>query len=113
MMSLVNATSFLSLLDRDTLLLAQVNAADWDTDAMIALAGERGYAFSEADLEQAIDNNWGVLTEEELANAAGGVPGGSSGHQNPPPGHTNKHDGWAPPPGDVSGNSCFFGWRGR
>lgn len=93
-----------------------MNAANagyaWDVDALSALAHQHGYHFSTDDLQTAADELWGDLTEEQLRGVVGG---GGNGRQetgpvelvNLPPGHQDG-DTWAPPPGDVSGNSCFF-----
>lgn len=65
------------------------------------------------------DDNWDDLSEETLRNIAGGGGkangngngnGGNSGGQSGRPGaQVDWEGGWSPPPGEISGRSCFFG----
>jgi len=113
MMSLNDAQSFLEVVDRSATLQERIDAADWDSQVIVSLAAAQGFHFSEDELQTAIDETWGVLSEEELVNAAGG----GNPNPNPPPGLVNDDnsgvDTWSPPPGDVSGNSCLFGWKNK
>jgi predicted ribosomally synthesized peptide with nif11-like leader len=104
-----NAVAFLQKVDRDTHLQTLINAADWEPQAITRLAISQGFAFSVRELLAAMDTLWGSLSEEDLSSISGGFK-----HDNPPPGQDggNKGGTWSPPPGDVSGNSCFFGWKG-
>jgi len=91
---------------------------DWNVNTLSALATQHGYGFSTDELQTAADEMWGDLSEEQLRGVVGGKGSdngkgnngngnGGNTHVNPPPGHSDG-DTWAPPPGDVSGNSCFF-----
>lgn len=97
--------------------LSQIAGTSWDMDALTALARQHGYAFSADELATAADALWGSLSEDDLRGIAGGRPGNGNGrpdpgpnnvHEFPPPGQNRDSDTFSPPPGDVSGNSCFF-----
>lgn len=87
--------------------------SEWRTCDFTQLAASHGYIFSSEELESAADELWGSLAEEQLYDVIGG---GGNGCPNPGPVTVDKSamDGkksgsaWTPPPGDVSGNSCFF-----
>lgn len=97
------------------LLNAAQDGQAWDVAALSALAAARGLAFSADDLQTAADELWGGLSEDALRGVAAG---GGNGRQDPGPVRPdtskagNPNGQWSPPPGDVSGNSCFF-WRPR
>jgi hypothetical protein len=101
----MNATQFLNTIS------SQVN--DWDLAQVQSLAQNAGYHFSSEDLATAADELWGNLSEDQLRDIAGG---GGNGRQDPGPVDIDKSrmDGkkegevWSPPPGEVSGRSCFF-----
>ena len=114
MITLNNAQTFLKVVDRSAALQERIDAANWDSQVIVSLAAAQGFHFSEDELQTAIDETWGVLSEEELVNAAGG----GNGNGVVPPGQEKKGDvnpdgTWSPPPGDVSGNSCLFGWKNK
>ncbi len=97
------------------LMMAAKQGCAWNINALSALASRSGLRFTSDDLLTAAEELWGSLSEDQLRGVAGGVPGSGNGngngypHDNPPPGHLpDGTEGWAPPPGDVSGNSCFF-----
>jgi predicted ribosomally synthesized peptide with nif11-like leader len=112
-MAITDAMEFLAFVDRDVTLQAMLNVVGWDPRDTAEIAAARGFKVTPDELQVVIEDQWGVLAEEDLRNVAGGDPGGNSSHDNPPPGHNDDRDsGWAPPPGDVSGRSCFFGRKG-
>jgi predicted ribosomally synthesized peptide with nif11-like leader len=112
------AVSFLQKVNGDHQLQALINSANWDVNTVTRIAANYGYVFSARELRLAMDELWGNLSEEDLSVVAGGNEGrdgkGRVEIVNPPPGQGGAYDSgtWSPPPGDVSGNSCFFGWKG-
>lgn len=91
--------------------LRTVSTTEWDVDSLVRLAHSHGYRFDAEDLETAADELWGHLSEDELHE----ITGGGEGRVTVGPvsvdlsGTGKKKEGtWSPPPGDVSGNSCFF-----
>jgi hypothetical protein len=114
-MSLLSAMKFLHMVEMDTELQLQMNTLNWNAPKAASFAAQHGLHFSAQDFQSAVDTLWGVLDEEQLSHISGGKgPGSNFPHDNPPPGHSGREEGgtWSPPPGDVSGNSCFFGWKG-
>lgn len=101
----MNATQFLSTV------ASQVDG--WDIAQVQAMAQGAGYHFTADDLETAADELWGHLSEDQLRDISGG---GGKGRQDTGPveiDHSNmdgkkEGEGWSPPPGEVSGRSCFF-----
>ncbi len=109
-MAIGDAHQFLREVDADLDLQTQVDAANWNAAVILQVAAGRRLRFTEAELQTAMDEAWGVLSEEELAVAAGGA----YTQPNPPPGQVKTAgDVWSPPPGDTSGNSCLFGWKNK
>jgi predicted ribosomally synthesized peptide with nif11-like leader len=106
-MSLQRARSFLTRVSQNRRLQHQLEAATWDAHHAVCIAGALGLQFTPADLQAAIDEAWGVLTEEDLRGVVGGGGNGRSGTGRVTP-DTSGTDTSSPPPGDVSGNSCFF-----
>jgi len=100
----MNATQFLNTIS------SQVN--DWDLTHVQTLAQSAGYHFSSEDLETAADELWGNLSEDELHDIASGGEGrftvGPVSVDVSVAGKKPSEGTWSPPPGDVSGNSCFF-----
>jgi hypothetical protein len=86
---------------------------EWDTSTIARMAQAQGYHFSAEELETAADELWGNLSEDQLRDVAGG---GSVAPSTDGPvtvdlskaGQSSGDGTWSPPPGDVSGNSCFF-----
>jgi predicted ribosomally synthesized peptide with nif11-like leader len=112
-MAITDAMEFLAFVDTDVTLQGMLNVVSWNPHDTAEIAAARGFRVTSDELQVVIEDTWGDLLEEDLRHVAGGDPGGNSGHDNPPPGHNDDRDnGWAPPPGDVSGRSCFFGRRG-
>ncbi len=68
----MNATRFLQHVSQDKALEAQLALTGWETDAVLALAASHGFSFGANELQAAIDQVWGVFSEEELRNAVGG-----------------------------------------
>jgi len=112
-MSIVHAKHFIQSIESDTELQAQVTQSNWDTGVILHEAASRNLSFTPDEFQMAVDHVYGVLSEEVLVNAVGGKndDAGNDKHPNPPPGQ-DRTDPWSPPPGEVSGNSCLFGWRG-
>ena len=89
------------------------NLTQWDTPTVVHMAQAQGYQFTADEIETAADELWGNLNEDQLRDVAGG---GGNGNSNPGPvtvdlskaGKPSGNGTWSPPPGDVSGNSCFF-----
>lgn len=85
----------------------------WDIASIVRISQAQGYQFTADEIETAADELWGNLSEEHLRDVAGG---GGNGREGTGPVAvdlktiTVKQEGqaWTPPPGDVSGNSCFF-----
>jgi hypothetical protein len=98
---------------KEYLTTQSLSHAQWDVQALTELAVLDGYSFSSEELEAAADELWGSMTEEQLSELVGG---GGNGCPNPGPVTVDKSamegkksgGAWTPPPGDVSGNSCFF-----
>jgi hypothetical protein len=85
----------------------------WDIDSVVRLAQAQGYRFTANELETAADELWGNLSEEQLRDVVGGGGEGREGKgavevDLSNVGGKESAEAWAPPPGDVSGNSCFF-----
>ncbi len=107
-MSLQDAQRFLGQIDADLDLQTEIDAANWDSDFILTQAAARGLEVTEAELQTAIDQTWGALTEEELVSAAGGdlieitvpIPVLGTLHLDPQP-------------GDLTGNTCLFGWKNK
>jgi hypothetical protein len=91
--------------------LRTVSTTEWNIDSLVRLAHSQGYRFDAGDLETAADELWGNLSEDQLHDIAGGGEGrvtvGPVSVDLSAAG-TKKDGTWSPPPGDVSGNSCFF-----
>jgi hypothetical protein len=83
--------------------------SDWNPAVVSRMAQAQGYHFSAEELETAADELWGNLSEDQLRDVAGG---GSTVVPGPVKVDTSSTKStsstWTPPPGDVSGNSCFF-----
>ena len=85
----------------------------WDAASVVRMAQAQGYQFTGEELETAADELWGNLSEDQLRDIAGGDSVAPS-KDGPVTVNKANMDGkssgeaWAPPPGDVSGNSCFF-----
>jgi hypothetical protein len=85
----------------------------WDATLVAHMAQAQGYQFTADELETAADELWGNLSEDQLRDIAGA---GSSGRTTTGPispdlstaGSVTTSEVYSPPPGDVSGNSCFF-----
>lgn len=85
----------------------------WDAVLVVRMGQEQGYQFTVEEVETAADELWGNLSEDQLRDIAGG---GGNGREGKGPVAVDKSsmegkkngDAWTPPPGDVSGNSCFF-----
>ena len=113
-MSLQRAQRFLERVSQNRSLQTQLEKAAWDERTVVGIAGALGFQFTAADFQTAIDRTWGVLSEEELFGVTGGGGNGrgGSGGVTVDTGSTGTDatsgDSYSPPPGDVSGNSCFF-----
>ena len=87
-MSVQAAIDYLSKVAEDDALLAELDASP-NVGVTAELAGKRGFTFSSDELEQAVEilrnspSNDGELTEQELAQAAGGVAAGAPVIMNP------------------------------
>jgi hypothetical protein len=84
---------------------------DWNPTAVSRMAQAQGYHFSADELETAADELWGNLSEDQLRDVAGGgstVTPGPVKADTTAAGQPSSSGTWTPPPGDVSGNSCFF-----
>jgi hypothetical protein len=85
---------------------------EWDADLVSRMAHGQGYHFTTDELETAADELWGNLSEEQLRDITGAgsiAAGGTTVTANTSTATTiSTATVWAPPPGDVSGNSCFF-----
>lgn len=113
-MTITSAKNFLAKADRDLELQNTLNASGWNTNAVLRIAANCGYAFTDIELQSAIDEVWGMLDEEELRMISGGGEGNGNGPVDPVSGPGNPASGpkdgpWSPPPGEVCGKSCFFG----
>jgi hypothetical protein len=90
------------------------SVTQWDIASIVRMARIQGYRFTADEIETSADELWGNLSEEQLRDVAGGGGNGressgvivvdtaSAGVV------TSTTETWTPPPGDVSGNSCFF-----
>ena len=110
-MSLQRAQRFLQRVSRNRTLQTQLETAAWNERAAVGIAGALGFEFTAADFQTAIDLTWGVLSEEQLVGVTGGGNGrGGGGPVTVDTDSPESGDGgtYSPPPGDVSGNSCFF-----
>ena len=117
-MTLHSAKTFLGRVNQNRGLQTQLERAGWDALATIRIADTLGFQFSNADLRAAIDSTWGVLSEEELIGVTGGGGSGRTGGgkvttDTDTAGDASDSDTYTPPPGDVSGNSCFFSRSSR
>jgi len=97
---------------KDFLCFASATLTEWNIDSVVRLAHSQGYGFNAEDLETAADELWGQLSEDQLRDVAGG---GGEGRSDIGPVSADlslagkvSAGVWTPPPGDVSGNSCFF-----
>jgi predicted ribosomally synthesized peptide with nif11-like leader len=112
-----HAKHFLLHIEAHAELQAKLAAAGWNPEFISGFASELGYRFNSQEFQGAIDALWGSLSEDELLNVAGGGGNGGGGVTNPDvvicsnnqPAAIVNGQPWCPPPGDVSGNSCFFG----
>lgn len=71
-MSLQQAKEFLRKVGQDKALQARVAALNWDAKALLPIAAEMGYALQAVDLQAGIDEEMGVLSEDDLDLIAGG-----------------------------------------
>src|SRR5215207_4455371 len=78
-MSIQRARNFLARVSQNHRLQNQLEGASWDSQAAVGIANTVGYRITPTDLQTAIDETWGVLTEEELLGVAGGGGNGRSG----------------------------------
>jgi predicted ribosomally synthesized peptide with nif11-like leader len=120
-MLIENAKKFIEETQANPQLQSQVNAVNWNSVETTRIAHDLGYQFAPDDLQAAMDELWGgELSEQQLSGIAGGGNGKNGngngrdgrGPVNPDTsraGDAANGDDWSPPPGDVSGNSCFFG----
>ncbi|MBN2305613.1 MAG: Nif11-like leader peptide family RiPP precursor [Anaerolineae bacterium] len=74
-MSLENAQAFLTQAEDDVVLREKLEDAAGDGPALVALGAEYGFAFTADELNDAMDNLYGDLSDDELENAAGGLGG--------------------------------------
>jgi len=102
----MNAAQFIQNISQDNAIIAQMNRTGWDTNTLVTFAASRGLSFSVSELQSAMDEAWGMLSEEELANIAGGKHGQGDNSQG-----NNNNQG-----NDNSGNSnassCSFYYGG-
>jgi predicted ribosomally synthesized peptide with nif11-like leader len=119
---MTSAKDFLSKVEGSPALQARFDSVNWNTGALTEIAAEEGYVINATEMQTALDELFGDLSEEQLMSVAGTGngngrpnPGGpvDPGENGPPPSQPGFWDGsgWSPPPGDVSGNSCFFSGR--
>jgi hypothetical protein len=66
-----NAKNFLTQLEDDHSLQSELNDVGWHIEATCRVASAKGYQFNSHELQHAIDEMWGSLTEEDLLNIAG------------------------------------------
>ena len=71
-MAVENAKTFINTVNSDEA-LAQKLADAPDMNAIVTRANEMGYSFSHDELQAAIDEVYGELSEADLDNAAGGA----------------------------------------
>ena len=117
-MSFETAKRFLAQIEQHPNLQTYLESSAWDARLAARIALTFGFRFNAADLHAAIDATWGVLSEEELTGVTGGGGNGrgGSGAVTVTTGTTGTDasgGSHSPPPGDVSGNSCFFSRSNR
>jgi predicted ribosomally synthesized peptide with nif11-like leader len=114
-MTTTTAKHFLKTAEHNSEIQNMLNASGWNTNAVLRIAASYGFAFTDIELQSAIDEVWGALSEEELMMISGGNGNGNGyGPVDPIAGPGNPAAGpkdgpWSPPPGEISGRSCFFG----
>lgn len=106
-MGLIHARAFVNAANTDAALQNALNASNWDLTEAVVVAAAHGYEFSTDELQAALDELWGDMSEEQLLNAAGGTPPGGIPAGGPIIDHGDGY--WSPPSGEISGKSCFFG----
>jgi predicted ribosomally synthesized peptide with nif11-like leader len=78
-MSVETAQSFITKVQSDEALRSEVIALGQDFDALVQLAGKRGYSFTAQDLQTAAQaggyTTGPTISEEDLAQVAGGHEG--------------------------------------
>jgi len=74
-MSLEKAKAFLKKAEDDKDLQAKIDATQSDGKAVVKLGAGMDYEFTVEELNTAIDEMYGELSDEELASAAGGTTG--------------------------------------
>ncbi len=62
-MSLANAQQFIMDVEYDPDLKERIAASHWDINTIFDAAAERNLSFTERELEIALDQMWGVLSE--------------------------------------------------
>jgi hypothetical protein len=70
-MGLDNAKNFLTQLEDDHSLQSELTNLGWHIEATLQVASAKGYQFNSHELQHAIDEMWGSLTEEDLLTIAG------------------------------------------
>lgn len=96
-MPVTAAKKFLQAVEQDQKLQAKLESVQWLSTYVVAIAINKGYFFTESELEAAMQEKYGTVSEERLFYNTGGA--------------STRHEKWMPPPGDVAGNSCFFTGR--
>ncbi len=66
-----NAKSFLKTVESNPELQNQLNAVDWDTQKVVGIAAHAGFSFNAGELQTAIDDLWGNLSEADLRKVQG------------------------------------------
>jgi predicted ribosomally synthesized peptide with nif11-like leader len=74
-MSAEKAKAFLKKAQDDQALQAKIDATQSNGKAVVKLGASLGYEFTVEELNMAIDELYGELSDEELASAAGGTTG--------------------------------------
>ncbi len=74
-MSAEKAKAFLKKAQDDQDLQAKIDATQSNGKAVVKLGASLGYEFTVEELNMAIDELYGELSDEELASAAGGTTG--------------------------------------
>lgn len=77
-----NAKLFLNHVQADKALQDRLNAADWDTKTAAQIAAEAGFKLSADEIQSAMDEMWGDLSESDLKHMAGGDGGHGGGDDN-------------------------------
>jgi hypothetical protein len=99
-------------MDAKQFLATHSNLNHWDTASVVRMAQAQGYQFTADQIETAADELWGNLSEDQLRDVAGGgstAKGGTTVTADTSTVTTlSTAEVYSPPPGDVSGNSCFF-----